>query len=221
MQMNANPHSPRFSSPGVPRAVSRLRPSAGEGQSFLFALLTVKRLPRARQGPATVAGHRAPLGTVGPPGPADPGRPRHCGARARSAAAWGPARRRPPQRRLTCSCGRGGLRACPPRTARACNLREDARRAQAPSARASGAAAGVWKRAAWEPPQSRPLTQIEDRQLREPLHGGRQQAARTEARRALFSRRLRKQLRLPYRNRNYSVAAPGRAVGWRLRKSAF
>lgn len=171
----------------------------------------MKRPPWARQGPATAAGRRAPLGTVGRPGPAGPGRPHRCGARARSAAAR-PARRRPPQRRLTCSCGTGGLRACPPRTARACNLREDGGRAQARSAQASGAAAAVWeRRAPCEAPQARPLTQIEDRQLREPRHGGQARlSSRLQAAPpALEKRRLERR------------RAGLRPSAWRPRKSAF
>ena len=149
---------------------------------FSVALLTVKRPRRVPQGPATFPGRHAPLDTVGLSGPAYPGRPRRWRARARSAEA-GPARTRPPRHRLTCPCGTGGLRAYPPRTARACNLREDGGRAQARSAQGPENCSGALEKEST--PQISPgrfLTQIENHQLWEPRHDRRWQAARCEER---------------------------------------
>lgn len=131
----------------------------------------MKRLPWAPQGLEIGPGPRAPLGTVGWSCLAclvqsHHWRRRECTQLRRDPLA------RPPQPALTCSCGMGGLRACPPRMARACNLRGEERRGF------SLEGAGTREQERGFGKGARPttlsavgsLTQIEDSELRERRH---------------------------------------------------
>lgn len=98
----------------------------------------------------------------------------------------------PPQPGLTCSCGMGDLRACPPRKARACNLRQEERggfslEGSEPREKQLGFGQGECptKLSSIES-----LTQIEDSELRELRHHQRPQAACTAHGGGAFSRAI-------------------------------
>lgn len=142
----------------------------------------MKRLPWVPQGLEIDPGPRAPLGTVGWSCPACLVQFHHW--RRRECTQLRPAPlARPPRPALTCSCGMGGLRACPPRMARACSLRGEERGGfslEGAGTRELELGLGKGERPT-KLSAVESLTQVEDSELRERRHHRRPQAACREA----------------------------------------